>query len=227
MRILIVEDDADLASVVRRGLEESGHVVDVEIDGAAGETTAAAGSYDAMLLDVALPERDGLAVARGLRAAKITIPILMLTARDAVEDVVAGIVAGADDYLRKPFAFAELEARLHAIARRSVAEPQLDVLRIGALALDLGARVARLADEPIAFTARELAFLEVFMRNPGRTLTRPVLEDALWDRDRDTTSNLVDVYVGRLRAKLARAGERSMLETVRGIGYRLRADASA
>jgi len=227
MRILIVEDDADLAAVVRRGLEESGHVVDVESDGPAGESTAAAGTYDAMLLDVALPKRDGLAVARALRAAKVTTPILMLTARDSVEDVVAGIVAGADDYLRKPFAFAELEARLHAIARRSGAEPQLDVLRNGALALDLGARVARLANEPIAFTARELAFLEVFMRNPGRTLTRPVLEDALWDRDRDTTSNLVDVYVGRVRAKLARAGERSMLETVRGIGYRLRADASA
>lgn len=227
MRILIVEDDADLAAVVRRGLEESGHVVDVESDGVTGESTAASGTYDALLLDVALPKRDGLAVARGLRAASVTTPILMLTARDSVEDVVAGIAAGADDYLRKPFAFAELEARLHAIARRSVSEPQLDVLRNGALALDLGARVARFANEPIAFTARELAFLEVFMRNPGRTLTRPVLEDALWDRDRDTTSNLVDVYVGRLRAKLARAGERSMLETVRGIGYRLRADAPA
>ena len=112
-------------------------------------------------------------------------------------------------------------------ARRNVTEPQLDVLSNGALTLNLGARVARLSNEPIAFTARELAFLEVFMRNPGRTLTRPVLEDALWDHDRDTTSNLVDVYIGRLRAKLARAGERSMLETVRGIGYRLRADASA
>jgi len=227
MRMLIVEDDTDLAAVVRRGLEESGHVVDVESNGHAGECTAAAGAYDAVVLDVALPDRDGLAIARGLRAAKIATPILMLTARDSVEDVVAGIVAGADDYLRKPFAFAELEARLHAIARRGGGEPQVDVLRIGALALDLGARVARLANEPIAFTARELAFLEVFMRNPGRTLTRPVLEDALWDRDRDTTSNLVDVYVGRLRAKLARAGESSILETVRGIGYRLRADASS
>ncbi len=227
MRILIVEDDARLAAVVRRGLAESGHVVDIEADGIAGESTAAAGVYDALVLDVALPGRDGLAIARGLRTAGVATPILMLTARDAVEDVVAGIAAGADDYLRKPFAFAELEARLHAIARRGGGEPPVDELRVGGLALDLGARVARLHGEPLAFTARELAFLEVFMRNPGRTLTRAALEDALWDRDRDTISNLVDVYVGRLRAKLARAGAASPLETVRGIGYRMRADASA
>lgn len=227
MRILIVEDDARLAAIVRRGLEESGHVVDVESDGDAGESTAAAGAYDALVLDVALPGRDGLAVARALRAAEVATPILMLTARDAVEDVVAGIVAGADDYLRKPFAFAELEARLHAIARRGGGDLPIDELRSGALVLDLGARVARLHGEPLVLTARELAFLEVFMRNPGRTLTRAMLENALWDRDRDTTSNLVDVYVGRLRAKLARTGEASMLETVRGIGYRMRADASS
>jgi DNA-binding response OmpR family regulator len=227
MRILIVEDDTDLAAVLRRGLEESGHVVDVEHDGEAGESTAAAGTYDALVLDVALPCRDGLAVARGLRAAGVTTPILMLTARDTVEEVIAGITAGADDYVRKPFAFAELEIRLHAIARRNNGEPPVDVLRAGALAFDLGARVAQIRNQPLALTARELAFLEVFMRNPGRTLTRAALEDALWDRDRDSGSNVVDAYVSRLRAKLARAGESSILETVRGIGYRLRADASS
>jgi len=227
VRILIVDDDVRLTEVVRRGLEESGHVVDVEVDGPSGESTALAAAYDAIVLDVALPGRDGLAVARALRRSGRPTPVLMLTARDTVEDVVAGIAAGADDYLRKPFAFAELEARLHAIARRSPARAPVDELRCGPLALDVGARIARIGDTPLALTARELAYLEVFLRNPGRALTRPMLEDLLWDRDRDTTSNLVDVYVGRLRAKLARAGAPALLETVRGIGYRLRANASA
>jgi len=227
VRILVVDDDVLLTSIVRRGLQESGHVVDVEIDGPSGESTALAGAYDAIVLDVALPGRDGLAVARALRRAELSTPVLMLTARDTVDDVVAGITAGADDYLRKPFAFAELEARLHAIARRSPARPPVDELRCGPLALDLAARIARIGEMPLVFTARELAFLEVFLRNPGRALTRPMLEDVLWDRDRDTTSNLVDVYVGRLRAKLARAGAPALLETVRGIGYRLRCDAPA
>lgn len=225
MRILILEDDSHLAAILGRGLEESGHVVDVEFDGIAGEAAAMAGSYDVAVLDVEMPSRSGLLVTRALRAAGITIPILMLTARDTVEDVVAGIAAGADDYLRKPFAFAELEARLHAIVRRLKTDMPVDELRIGSLVLDLVAREARIDDETIVLTASEFAFLEVFMRNPGRTLTRTILEDALWDRDRDTSSNLVDVYVGRLRAKLARPEQQQMLETVRGIGYRMRANA--
>ncbi|MDQ2909289.1 MAG: response regulator transcription factor [Candidatus Eremiobacteraeota bacterium] len=224
MRILIVEDDPRLADVVRRGLEESGHVVDVERDGEAGAASAEHGAYDAIVLDVMLPRRDGYDVARRARAAGVATPILMLTARDATEDVVAGIAAGADDYLRKPFAFAEFEARLHAITRRK-AEPLVDELRVGELVMDLRARSVRRGARTVELTARETAFLEYFMRNTGRLLTRAMLEDALWERDRDTMSNVVDVYVRRLRAKLSAAGEAPLIETVRGMGYRLRTDA--
>lgn len=224
VRILIVEDDPRLADVVRRGLEESGHVVDIEHDGDAGAASAEGGNYDAIVLDVMLPRRDGYDVARAARSAGIATPILMLTARDATEDVVAGIAAGADDYLRKPFAFAELEARLHAITRRK-AEPLVDELRVGELIMDLRGRTVRRGARPLTLTAREIAFLEYFMRNPGRLLTRAMLEDALWERDRDTMSNVVDVYVRRLRAKLSPDGEVALIETVRGMGYRLRAHA--
>ncbi len=218
MKILVVEDDRAIAGVVCRALGESGHVVDWEDDGRRGEATAIAGAYDAIVLDVMLPEKDGLAVARTLRSAGMRVPILMLTARHTPADAVAGLNAGADDYLRKPFGLDELEARLHAIVRR---EPSTSrELRVGDLVMDLGTRVAHRGTRRLDLSARETAFLEYFMHNAGLLLTRPMLEDALWERDRDTVSNLIEVYIRRLRRKLCEHGEPPLIHTVRGAGYR-------
>jgi DNA-binding response OmpR family regulator len=220
LKILVVEDDVSLGDVLRRGLAESGHVVDLERDGVAGERAALAGSYDALLLDVMLPRKDGFAVARALREAGVTTPILMLTARDTVADTVAGLDAGADDYLRKPFVFDELEARLRSITRRDPV-PAREELRVADLVMDLRTRTVARGTRPIALSARETAFLEYLMRNAGRLVTRPMLEDALWERDRDTESNVIEVYVRRLRLKLSASGEPPLIHTVRGAGYRL------
>jgi len=219
MKILVVEDDASLADVLRRGLAESGHVVDVERDGAGAERTARDGSYDAVVLDVMLPGKDGLAVARGLRDAGVHTPILMLTARDTVADIVAGIDAGADDYLRKPFVFDELEARLRSITRRDPA-PVRDELRAADVVRGLRTRRVTRGSRQIVLSARETAFLEYFMRNEGLLITRPMLENALWERDRETESNVIEVYVRRLRVKLSVGDEPPLIHTVRGAGYR-------
>ncbi len=220
MRILIVEDDVRLADVIRRGLAESGHVVDVEGDGIAGESTALAGTYDAIVLDVMLPKKDGFAVARSLREADVRTPILMLTARDTAGDAVNGLDNGADDYVRKPFDFQELEARLRTLLRRTDTNPG-KVLRVADLELDLATRRARRGERSISLTAREAAFLEFFMRNAGRLITRPMIEDALWERDRESgASNVIEVYVRRLRAKLTEGNESQLIQTVRRAGYR-------
>lgn len=219
MKILVVEDDARLADVIRRGLAESGHVVDVEHDGARGETAARGGAYDAIILDCMLPGKDGFAVARSLRDLGVPTPILMLTARDTVDDTVTGLDAGADDYVRKPFVFRELEARIRSLVRREPTQPRRE-LRVGDLVMDLGSRRVTRAGAEIALTARETAFLEYLMRNTGLLITRPMLENALWERDRETASNLIEVYVRRLRAKLGALGGQQLIFTVRGAGYR-------
>lgn len=216
----MVEDDRRLAAVIARGLSEGGHVVDVRHDGLTAQDEAEHGRYDAIVLDVMLPARDGLYVARSLRNAGNTTPILIVTSRDTPEDVVSGIDAGADDYLRKPFAFAELEARLRSITRRA-APPQRDELRVGDLVLDLGTRDVRRGDANVILTARETAFLEFFMRNAGRVLTRRMIEDAMRARDREPASNVIDVYVRRLRTKLSPRGEPLLIHTIRGAGYKL------
>ena len=219
MKILLVEDDLRLAAVIRRGLTESGHVVDVEHDGEGGLRAALASAYDALILDVMLPRLDGLAVARELRARAVATPVLMLTSRDTVDDTIRGLDAGADDYLRKPFVFGELDARLRSIARRAPTTPRSE-LRTGDLVMDLASRRVLRGGTAIALTARETAFLEYLMRNAGLLLTRPMIEAALWERDRQTASNLIEVYVRRLRAKLSPAGEPELIQTVRGAGYR-------
>jgi DNA-binding response OmpR family regulator len=219
MRILVVEDDRRLADVLRRGLLEQGHVVDVEHDGLRGEQTAASGGYDAIVLDLMLPGKDGVAVTRWLRAEGVRTPILMLTARDTVEDTIGGLDAGADDYLRKPFVFSELQARLRSIARREPA-PVSNELRCGDLVMDLRTRRVRRGKREIELTARETAFLEFFLRNAGLLITRQMLERALWERDRDTTSNVIEVYVRRLRTKLGASDAAPLIHTVRGAGYR-------
>jgi DNA-binding response OmpR family regulator len=220
MRLLVVEDDVRLCDVLRRGLSEQGHVVDVAHDGEEGENWAIGTPYDAVVLDVNLPKRDGLSVVSALRRAGVRTPVLMLTSRDTTDDVIAGLDAGADDYLRKPFVFGELEARLRTIARRTAPEALDAVLRAGDLHFDLRSRRAMRGNAEIELTAREAAFLEYFMRNAGRLITRRMIEDALFERESETTSNVVEVYVSRLRAKLTAGGARQLLHTVRGAGYR-------
>jgi DNA-binding response OmpR family regulator len=222
MRILFVDDDERLASLVRRGLGESGHVVDCAPTGTAGFAFASERNYDAIVLDVMMPGMDGFTLVRELRSSGVTTPVLFLTARDAAEDTIAGLNAGADDYLRKPFVFGELEARLRSIARRT-APPSDPVLVVGDLTFDVRTRRAKRGAREIDFTARESAFLEFFMRHPGRVMTRTMIEDALWTIDSANASNVVDVYVRRLRAKLEAQGEPRLLHTLRGAGYRLEA----
>ena len=220
MRLLVVEDDVRLCDVLRRGLSEQGHVVDVAHDGEEGETWAQGAPYDAVILDVNLPKRDGLSVVRSLRQRRVRTPVLMLTSRDTTDDVIAGLDAGADDYLRKPFVFGELEARLRTIVRRRAPEALDAQLHAADVVLDLHSRRVRRGKREIELTARETAFLEFFMRNAGRLLTRSMIEDALFERESETTSNVVEVYVSRLRAKLTAAREPQLLHTVRGAGYR-------
>lgn len=219
MRILVIEDDERLADAVRRGLNERGDVVDLAQDGVSGEELALNGDYDALLLDINLPKRDGLTVLRSLRQRGLATAIVLVTSRDTVEDVVEGLDAGADDYIRKPFAFKEVAARLRSAARREV-PPAPTVLQVSDVRFDLATRKLERAGRAIELTARESVFLEYFMRNAGRVLTRAMIETALWDRTSETTSNVVDVYVRRLRVKLHGAHESPILATVRGMGYR-------
>ena len=218
MRLLVVEDDPRLSDVLRRGLTERGHVVDVSFDGEDAERLAVAPLYDAIILDVNLPKRSGLDVLRAMRLQKSATPVLILTSRDTTDDVIEGLDAGADDYLCKPFVFGELEARLRSISRRrfgSAAAP--NELRVRDVVFDLSSRLARRGQRRLELTARESAFLELFMRNPGRLLTRNAIEDAMFDRASETTSNVVDVCVRRLRRRL---GPDAPIETVRNAGYR-------
>ena len=224
MRILVVEDERKVAAFVRQGLVEEGHVVEVAADGEAALDAVAGGPpFDLVVLDVMLPKRDGLSVLRTLRARRVQAPVLLLTARDGVADKVAGLDAGADDYLAKPFAFEELLARVRALLRRGrgAAEP---VLRLEDLSLDPATRLVVRGGRRISLTAREYALLEYFLRNTGRVLTRPMITQHVWGMDFDPESNIVDVYVGYLRRKIDTDGEPRLLQTVRGAGYSLSAE---
>jgi DNA-binding response OmpR family regulator len=221
MRILVVDDDVRLCTIMARGLTEEGYAVDVAHDGIEGEYLARINDYDVVLLDVMMPEADGLSVCRGLRSAGRDVPILMLTARDAIPDRVAGLDSGADDYLPKPFAFDELLARVRALSRRQAPTRSAE-LSMGDLVLDTVTRRARRGDSAIELTTKEYAVLEYLLRNPDALVTRGMIEEHAWNNDFDSVSNLVDVYIRRLRSKIDREGEGSMIETVRGAGYRLR-----
>jgi two-component system OmpR family response regulator len=218
--LLVVEDDAALRDVLVRALTEAGHVVDSAADGAAGEVLGGDDALDAIVMDVMLPARDGVSVVRSLRGAGISTPILLLTARTAEADTVAGLDAGADDYLRKPFSIAELQARIRSLARRERTY-RPTVLRSGAIVIDPASRRARRGERDLELTLRESAFLEYFMRNAGRALSRDMIAAALWPSEADIASNIIDVYVRRLRTKLHGPGESRVLATVRGVGYRL------
>jgi len=226
MRVLIVEDELRMASLIRRGLTNEGLAADVAVRGADALWMAEAHDYDAVLLDVMLPDVDGFEVCRRLRAAGVWAPVLMLTARDSVEDRVAGLDSGADDYLVKPFSFAELLARLRALARRGDGERPA-VLVVGDLRLDPATREVTRGSTPIQLTAKEFALLETFMRRAGEVLSRLHLLEHAWDFAYDNRSNIVDVYVRRLRRKIDEPFERRSLETVRGAGYRLRREDTA
>jgi two-component system OmpR family response regulator len=224
MRVLVVEDEKKLGELLGRGLREEGYAVDLAARGEEALWMAHAVDYDAMVLDVMLPGLDGFEICRRLRHDGIWTPVLMLTARDAVDDRVIGLDAGADDYLAKPFSFEELLARLRALTRRAPRE-RPSVLEVGELRLDPAAHRAWRGDEELDLSAKEFSLLELFMRRPGVVLSRSQLLDGAWDIAFESRSNVVDVYVRYLREKVDRPFRRDSIETVRGVGYRLRADA--
>jgi two-component system OmpR family response regulator len=221
MRVLIVEDEVKMARLVRRGLVEEGHAADVASRGEDAVWMAEAHPYDAIVLDVMLPGLSGFETCRRLRNNGVWAPVLMLTARDAVDDRVAGLDAGADDYLTKPFSFAELLARLRALARRGGVERPTELL-VGELRLDPAARRTWHGETEIHLSPKEFALLETFMRRPGEVLSRLQLLEHAWDFAYENRSNVVDVYVRYLREKIDRPFGSDSIETVRGVGYRLR-----
>jgi two-component system OmpR family response regulator len=221
VRVLVVEDEVKLASLIRRGLREDGLLADVAVKGEDALWMAQATLYDVIVLDVMLPGLDGFETCRRLRGDGVRSPILMLTARAAVEDRIAGLDTGADDYLAKPFDFGELVARLRALARRGPVERGL-VLRVGDLELDPATRSVRRGDTEIELSTKEFQLLEVFMRHPGEVLSRYRLLEGAWDTEYEHRSNVIDVYVRYLRQKVDRPFGVDTLETVRGAGYRLR-----
>jgi len=222
MRILVVDDDRRLSGIVKRGLLEETYAVDVAYDGEEGQYLAEVNSYDLVILDIMMPKKDGVEVCRTLRAKNINTPILMLTAKDSVEDRVKGLDAGADDYLVKPFAFSELLARVRALLRRESTTRSPEI-RVGDLVLNTLTREVWQGELAIELTTKEYVILEYFMRHPNIVVTRIMLEEHAWDYDFDSLSNLVDVYIRRLRRKIDADGEKSMIQTVRGAGYRLKA----
>jgi two-component system OmpR family response regulator len=220
VRVLVVEDESKMANLIRLSLTREGMATDVARDGEEAMWMAAAIDYDAIVLDVMLPRRSGFEVCRALRDRRIWSPVLMLTARDAVDDRVAGLDAGADDYLVKPFALAELQARLRSLVRRG--RPQRPtVLRVGDLTLDPARREVRRGEVPVELSAKEFALLEALMRRAGEAMTRLELIEQAWDFAYENRSNVIDVYIRRLRRKLDEPFGVSSLETVRGVGYRL------
>jgi two-component system OmpR family response regulator len=223
MRALVVEDELKMAALIRRGLVEEGYAADVARTGEEALWMARATPYDAIVLDLMLPGRDGLEVCRSLRESGVWSPILMLTARDGIEDRVSGLDSGADDYLSKPFSFAELLARLRALTRRGPTERPA-VIELGSLRLDPATRQTWRGETEIDLSAKEFSLLETFMRHPGEVLTRLDLLEHAWDYGYENKSNVVDVYVRYLRAKIDRPFGLDSIETVRGVGYRLRHD---
>jgi DNA-binding response OmpR family regulator len=220
MKILVVEDDSKVAGFIDHGLKEEGYVVDVASDGEEATMLAHANDYDIILLDLLLPKKNGFQVANELRREGRNTPILMLTSRDASEDVVRGLDAGADDYLTKPFKFDELLARIRALHRRGGAE-RLEILRCGPISLDRLRHVVSVRDRPLDLTVKEFQLLEYFMLHPEEVVRRTILLEKVWDMHFDPESNVVDVHVGNLRRKLTRAAGEVLLGTVRGVGFRL------
>jgi DNA-binding response OmpR family regulator len=226
MKVLLVEDEAKIAAFTRKGLEAQGFNCDHFDHGEDGYFAATNGRYDAIVLDIMLPGRDGLSILKGLRSNGINTPVILLTARGELEDRLQGLNLGADDYLAKPFFVEELAARLHALERR-VGGAQLNLRRSGPLTVNLAARSVSVGENPVELTVREFNLLEYLMRHPGRVYTRIQILEHVWNYDFDPQTNVVDVYIQRLRKKLREAeadGAADLIETVRGVGYRVRAE---
>ena len=220
MRILVVEDEKKVAGFVKKGFEEESYAVDIAYDGVEGEYLATTNDYDVIVLDIMLPKKNGMDVVKDLRTRGIKTPVLLLTARDAVEDKVKGLDSGADDYLSKPFAFEELLARVRALMRRK--EYSIVELKFADLALDQATRKAKRGSMEIDLTSKEYGLLEYFLRNPNKVLTRTMIAEHVWDYTFDTDTNVIDVYVNHLRNKIDKDSSRKLLHTVRGIGYILK-----
>ena len=221
MHVLVVEDERKIAAYVKRGLEEQGYAVDTAFTGREALDWAEAVAFDLIVLDILLPELDGLAVCRELRRRGVATPVLILTARDAIDDRVAGLDAGADDYLVKPFALKELLARLRALTRRAADGPKSAVLQVADLTLDTLTHRVRRGGRPIELTAKEYSVLECLMRVPDRVLTRTMIAEHVWNYDEFNQSNVVDVYIRNLRRKIDDAFDLKLIQTIRGAGYRL------
>ena len=221
MRILVVEDDRKVAGFIEQGLKEEGHVVDLAGDGEEGTTLAHVYDYDVILLDVVMPKKNGFQVAQELRREGRNIPILMLTSRDATEDVVRGLDSGADDYLPKPFRFDELLARVRALVRRGGAE-RMETLRFGPITMERLKHTAAVGDRMLDVTPKEFQLLEYFLLHPDEVVRRTTLLEKAWDMHFDPESNVVDVHVGNLRRKLKDAAGEQLIQTVRGVGFTLR-----
>jgi DNA-binding response OmpR family regulator len=220
VKVLAVEDEKKIAALIRKGLEEHGFVVDLCHNGTDGYTLATTRSYDAILLDIMVPGRDGLSILRQLREQKNSVPVILLTARGELNERVEGLNLGADDYLTKPFYIDELVARLHAVMRRKSGD-QLSLLQAGDLTVNLLTREVKRGAEKVELTTREFALLTYLMRSPGRVFTRTQICEHVWNYHHDPGTNLVDVYVQRVRKKISDGPEHPLIETVRGVGYRL------
>lgn len=223
MRILVVEDEKKVAAFIKRGLEEEGYQVDTAHDGEEGVRLALQQPYELLVLDVMLPRKDGLSAVRELRQSGITAPVLMLTARDTTDDIVAGLDAGSDDYLTKPFAFAELSARVRALARRSGRDRAAE-LTVADLRLDPISRKVWRGTREIDLTTKEYGLLEFLMRNTGTVVTRNMIAERVWEHSFETFTNIIDVYVNYLRKKVDKGFDRKLIHTVRGQGYILQAE---
>ena len=221
MRLLIIEDEKKVAGFIKKGLEEETYVVDVAYDGEEGLLLAQQGEYDLIILDLMLPIMDGLEVLSRLRAEKNDVPIILLTAKDSVEEKVTGLNKGADDYLTKPFAFSELMARIRVLLRRGKAEMKTE-LQIDNLTLDLVSHKVKRNGEEIELTGKEYSLLEYFLRNQGKVLTRTMIAEHVWDYNFDTFTNVIDVYVNHLRKKIDKNFPKKLLHTLRGVGYIMR-----
>lgn len=223
MRLLLLEDDRSVSAYIARGLTEAGHVCDVLADGTDGLFQATRESYDVLVVDRMLPGLDGLSVVRALRAAGVKVPVLFLTALGGIDDRVEGLEAGGDDYLTKPFAFAELMARVNALARRPPVQDVQTVLRVADLELDMMRRQARRGGQAIDLLPKEFTLLEVLMRNAGRVVTRTMLLERVWDFHFDPKTSVVETHISRLRAKIDKPFEVALLQTVKNAGYMLHA----
>ncbi|MCD6527433.1 MAG: response regulator transcription factor [Desulfuromonas sp.] len=223
MKILVVEDEKKVASFIKRGLEEENFSVDIAANGEEGLYMAESNHYDLILMDVMLPKKDGLTVIKELRAKEVTSPVLCLTAKDSVEDIVAGLDSGSDDYLTKPFAFAELLARVKALVRRGAKDRGAEIY-FADLRLDPVTHKVWRSDKEIDLTAKEYGLLEYFMRNPNQVLTRTMIAEHVWDYTFDSFTNIIDVYVNYLRKKIDKDYNKKLIHTIRGVGYVLKED---